>query len=217
MQEFQSTLLMRGATIVGALGTLDRGVFQSTLLMRGATDSNPWSVQDLSISIHAPHARSDETYAYTSGGEGEFQSTLLMRGATCSSCGAMRLRRISIHAPHARSDTKAGQATLDLTNFNPRSSCEERRAIKLCSISTPNFNPRSSCEERLVLVCAEEKGITNFNPRSSCEERRLQLALGPLSMYFNPRSSCEERRMSHDLRSRRLGFQSTLLMRGATK
>ena len=57
--EFQSTLLMRGATTVvaRALAELE---FQSTLLMRGAT----WAdivdrLAALVISIHAPHARSD--------------------------------------------------------------------------------------------------------------------------------------------------------------
>ena len=35
---FQSTLLMRGATVSASLGS-NQGTFQSTLLMRGATTS----------------------------------------------------------------------------------------------------------------------------------------------------------------------------------
>ena len=103
-------------------------IFQSTLLMRGATDSNPWSVQDLSISIHAPHARSDGLNSIASrmfkifqstllmrgatsvkAGQvsyDQFQSTLLMRGATISISGNIVDDQISIHAPHARSDAR---------------------------------------------------------------------------------------------------------------
>ncbi len=101
--EFQSTLLMRGATITFKLvDAVD--AFQSTLLMRGATSGwrapamrrvyfNPRSsceerralaeiLHDCSmISIHAPHARSDKNALR---GYHDFE--------------------ISIHAPHARSD-----------------------------------------------------------------------------------------------------------------
>ena len=79
------------------------------------------------ISIHAPHARSDEqkqecgdmslkfqstllmrgatsaNYIYTKA-RAVFQSTLLMRGATCIAVTYFFLGNISIHAPHARSD-----------------------------------------------------------------------------------------------------------------
>ena len=61
----------------------------------------------MDISIHAPHARSDP---------------IALRV-----CHAHLL--ISIHAPHARSDRRyAYQAHHDADDFNPRSSCEERRA-----------------------------------------------------------------------------------------
>ena len=35
------------------------------------------------------------------------------------------------------------------TNFNPRSSCEERLRVRDTLLDAVNFNPRSSCEERL--------------------------------------------------------------------
>ena len=35
------------------------------------------------------------------------------------------------------------------TNFNPRSSCEERQCTQEWLCTYGNFNPRSSCEERL--------------------------------------------------------------------
>ena len=57
------------------------------------------------ISIHAPHARSDR---------------MILR--------SMPRHMISIHAPHARSD-RGSQPRIrqEPQNFNPRSSCEERR------------------------------------------------------------------------------------------
>ena len=79
---FQSTLLMRGATFSSAASSTFPGVFQSTLLMRGATLSSLVLCVNADISIHAPHARSDERQAVIDPHVDEFQSTLLMRGAT---------------------------------------------------------------------------------------------------------------------------------------
>ena len=123
--EFQSTLLMRGATTTHSL-CQSLHIFQSTLLMRGATRYSTVGVCLVSL----------------------FQSTLLMRGATrFAFCHATHLTYfnprssceerqgdeyiaegtlISIHAPHARSDVSAQTAGEELANFNPRSSCEER-------------------------------------------------------------------------------------------
>ena len=119
-----------------------------------------------------------------------------MRGATSAVLTPPITSIISIHAPHARSDgiTKA---------WTPSRSSD--------------FNPRSSCEERL-LSCAKRRRGRYFNPRSSCEERpaRLKETLEQLTISihapharsddnirikrynvinFNPRSSCEERRV----------------------
>ena len=76
-----------------------------------------------SISIHAPHARSDMCAAFT----------------------AMFMSVISIHAPHARSDDSRLSSLSPLPNFNPRSSCEERPSssisamkIKRISIHAPH-------------------------------------------------------------------------------
>ena len=57
---FQSTLLMRGATPSSPIVTTFLA-FQSTLLMRGATLKNRLPGIELKISIHAPHARSDQS------------------------------------------------------------------------------------------------------------------------------------------------------------
>ena len=100
---FQSTLLMRGATLTPCAHPSRRYfnprssceerpqdlvdlrnmiIFQSTLLMRGATRMAGNGTSVGNISIHAPHARSDD----------------------CRGVGHTGQRRISIHAPHARSD-----------------------------------------------------------------------------------------------------------------
>ncbi len=149
---------------------------------------------------------------------------------------------ISIHAPHARSDQSTTRHMQATTDFNPRSSCEERRGTLFrWHDGDENFNPRSSCEERRSERLYLQDGAKDFNPRSSCEERLIPLD-GTVAMFcisihapharsdcccgrtmtassnFNPRSSCEERRVA----GRRkypvhLVFQSTLLMRGATR
>ena len=147
-QIFQSTLLMRGATLAPLTcrryadhfnprssceerPTSMRRVmwpssFQSTLLMRGATFFHrlhscmnnisihaPHARSDeverlaeapYAISIHAPHARSDRLLSMSMHAVTEFQSTLLMRGATAHPDCPADVFFISIHAPHARSD-----------------------------------------------------------------------------------------------------------------
>ena len=126
LNQFQSTLLMRGATGPVILYYAVYHTFQSTLLMRGATPLVDARLANRGISIHAPHARSDLLTAYmvycimyfnprssceerrmpgaiTRAVDG-FQSTLLMRGATRPSQRYYHYHHISIHAPHARSD-----------------------------------------------------------------------------------------------------------------
>ena len=80
-QQFQSTLLMRGATSAQHWAD-SAGVFQSTLLMRGATLRPDRAGHATHISIHAPHARSDSLKLLQTVYGTIFQSTLLMRGAT---------------------------------------------------------------------------------------------------------------------------------------
>ncbi len=150
------------------------GVFQSTLLMRGATIPHDTVTTQRRISIHAPHARSDQAQAAAASAASAFQSTLLMRGAT------------------SRQRKNKGRHT---KYFNPRSSCEERRASRSCTDSAKSdFNPRSSCEERRCNAYCYYLPFCNFNPRSSCEERHGCPAAGIVHVQnFNPRSSCEER------------------------
>ena len=91
-----------------ALSTLDTQMnglkFQSTLLMRGATYVVAYNHSVCPISIHAPHARSDD------GRCGNKEAGLLISiHAPHARSDAFYLlhynsQQISIHAPHARSD-----------------------------------------------------------------------------------------------------------------
>ena len=169
---FQSTLLMRGATSCTAASAVDIR-FQSTLLMRGATQdrrdrqphhqisihapharSDGWrdgrrDAED--ISIHAPHARSDTASADKSAAAETFQSTLLMRGATCWA------RWVPIW-----------------TNFNPRSSCEERLPYKIGYDNWHSFQSTLLMRGATSRSCMAS-GTCDFNPRSSCEERHSKM------------------------------------------
>ena len=102
--------------------------FQSTLPMRGATLICCPGFHKFLISIHAPHAGSDLSGPWPESRapgfqstlpmrgatptckhkyeEAEFQSTLPMRGATQRLNNICIVDSISIHAPHAGSDRK---------------------------------------------------------------------------------------------------------------
>ena len=147
------------------------------------------------ISIHAPHARSD--YQYLSGAQGH---------------------HISIHAPHARSDAISVRLLPSSTSFQSTLLMRGATSPSMLRGSThSNFNPRSSCEERRCDAGRRAAKAQNFNPRSSCEERHYTKIMLRMSIsYFNPRSSCEERPLFLSTICLHIRFQSTLLMRGAT-
>ena len=238
-KQFQSTLLMRGATRPFAPLTSSHCGFQSTLLMRGATKKEIRELRGEAISIHAPHARSDSIKRTWACLELRFQSTLLMRGAT-SWCKEQHIPiGISIHAPHARSDS-AVPLRLPVNSF--QSTLLMRGATAVCSLLEPYgyisiHAPHARSDTRVdkkLLRC-----VSDFNPRSSCEERRQKHYFVLPYPDFNPRSSCEERRgltvietqyppisihapharsdaRDIDVIVAEFLFQSTLLMRGAT-
>ena len=192
------------------------------------------------ISIHAPHARSDDILTYGDIIPVSFQSTLLMRGATLPASGRRGRCLISIHAPHARSDPADNH--YELTDEQFQSTLLMRGATFIPAYS---FSPSSAFQSTLLMRGATATQSTrascraHFNPRSSCEERPFAGSRSTCSGHFNPRSSCEERpALILDLRccahisihapharsdeknmptQRAMDiFQSTLLMRGAT-
>ena len=125
---FQSTLLMRGATSSCVSTTRRQIEFQSTLLMRGATCPIQWSIwtttkfQSTLLMRGATITDSQEQVATI------FQSTLLMRGATIQSrrTSASLTRFQSTLLMRGATSTKTAQCSFAV-DFNPRSSCEERR------------------------------------------------------------------------------------------
>ena len=168
------------------------------------------------ISIHAPHARSDAHRKIVSIDYLHFNP------------------RSSCEERHLNNGNR-----LVSTYFNPRSSCEERR------YRAEDISGYRKFQSTLLMRGAtwqfKNRGDTRyFNPRSSCEERRLSALYDLQPAYFNPRSSCEERHdvlcaaivvlaisihapharsdiSSRRMHQRRRQFQSTLLMRGATR
>ena len=86
---FQSTLLVRGATVLHFRKMLIL-IFQSTLLVRGATTLTNVDLKLFFISIHAPRERSDGILFVIQTIKAKFQSTLLVRGATAESTKNIR-------------------------------------------------------------------------------------------------------------------------------
>ena len=168
------------------------------------------------ISIHAPHARSDavnDLCGVTS------QAISIHAPHARSDHGQLslviKIIIISIHAPHARSDLSTNRMRLDtrisIHAPHARSALAEKAV-------TPHYTFQSTLLMRgATWRVACRHPIHDFNPRSSCEERPRRARVSISSRNFNPRSSCEERpdRFLSVRCSARL-FQSTLLMRGAT-
>ena len=78
--------------------------FQSTLLMRGATELLRKYRVLTDISIHAPHARSDLMLSSKSSNARHFNPRSSCEERRGERGKPSRHHRISIHAPHARSD-----------------------------------------------------------------------------------------------------------------
>ena len=151
---------------------------------------------DITISIHAPHARSDgKPYRAKSGTKSisihapHARSDQGPKTMECSSRG------ISIHAPHARSDHRPiYRPEVHRGYFNPRSSCEERLHLNNSMVLIEYFNPRSSCEERHDFLRTRMTHIMRFQSTLLMRgATRSRLCFPEQSNNFNPRSSCEER------------------------
>ena len=113
--------------------------------MRGATERAYQFTSGAGISIHTPHAGSDDSRYSIILPCWIFQSTLPMRGATPDGTKYVEQVAISIHTPHAGSDNKILLIPKNITDFNPHSPCGERRDLLFClayqcniSIHTPH-------------------------------------------------------------------------------
>ena len=125
LKQFQSTLLMRGATGDQRKLAEAMAVFQSTLLMRGAT----------------PHVCLGCLHAYFNP-RSSCEERRPLPAAALTADRHFNPRSSCEERPGRR------QTSRRATDFNPRSSCEERRRIVEIGYESTNFNPRSSCEER---------------------------------------------------------------------
>ena len=184
---------MRGATRL-ASGRQALKSFQSTPLMRGAT-----ALLD------------GETITR------EFQSTPLMRGATFGTRHVILFQQVSIHAPHARGDQSARTSTWPRTCFNPRPSCEGRRARSWCSSSGWEF--QSTPLMRGATRDRKQQGAQGHVSIHAPHARGDQMVtlLSTTAICFNPRPSCEGRLIPKTIADQIIKFQSTPLMRGATR
>ena len=127
--------------------------FQSTLPMRGATGIAWGLPPPAPISIHAPHAGSDDLPLISFSFLFYISIHAPHAGSDMTPAELEILKGISIHAPHAGSDQVLNFHLSHLLNFNPRSPCGERLdyAAKILNPSD-NFNPRSPCGERLLIL-----------------------------------------------------------------
>ena len=171
----------------------------------------------IGVSIHAPHARGDHAREHD---------------------GHAHL--VSIHAPHARGDVAVSSKDDHLDRFNPRPSCEgrlqarvDRRRGREVSIHAPHArgdlaNAVRDGQKRKFQSTPLMRGATGWRhdaefrvpvsihaPHARGDRRDGCRDVGAAS--FNPRPSCEGRpaKAFAVLTSGR--FQSTPLMRGATK
>ena len=138
-----------------------------------------------------------------------------MRGATPGHRSFASTPRISIHAPHARSDYPVSRAGRHGTDFNPRSSCEERHHGKSQSRKSriSIHAPHARSDKTPQYKCASRR---NFNPRSSCEERRRHDCHPGAEKQFQSTLLMRGATQADSKRHTGVKFQSTLLMRGAT-
>ena len=168
---FQYMLLLRGATLK-LYFKIAVFRFQYMLLLRGATFPTHRAYQiangfntcssceeqhtfpdfpifQLSVSIHAPLARSN------------IRSSIPIERSM-----------VSIHAPLARSNFKGLFVNLQRSRFNTCSSCEEQlNARRKAKGERKCFNTCSSCEEQLRKL-RKQTGFPRFNTCSSCEEQQ---------------------------------------------
>ena len=191
LSQFQSTLPMRGAT--ETFGLLDDDTaFQSTLPMRGATCGGRKMRRRDDISIHAPHAGSDD---------GQFD---------------FRLAPSDFNPRSPCGERPKGHPLLSLAEyFNPRSPCGERLHDQNPFGFCPDFNPRSPCGERRLMQSSSEapwtfqstlpmRGATHGKllfkrqqiisihaPHAGSDTNIISLLW--ILRYFNPRSPCGER------------------------
>ena len=159
--KFQSTHPLRGAT-KGGLGAIlviaisihaplagcDHGLHHHRARRRHFNPRTPCGVRRpqrrerraaKNISIHAPLAGCDLRPLQPPAAPRSFQSTHPLRGATRHILRESFDRSISIHAPLAGCDMDRRMRGRDYRNFNPRTPCGVRLAVRLLPVPISIF------------------------------------------------------------------------------
>ena len=190
--------------------------FQSTLLMRGATR------QDLDGLPRRYHFNPRSSCEERHGGHTTTAAVLYFnprssceeRRGLCR--GTWHEEGISIHAPHARSDLMLLHSLIHRPHFNPRSSCEERQRELVCSCRYPHISihtpharsdsgPSHGCGNTTISIHAPH---ARSDGMARGDGKRLRISIHAPHARSDP-----VRQLPH---SASTSFQSTLLMRGAT-
>ncbi len=185
--------------------------------MGGATIGKGARIGEGAISIHAPHAGSDNREQLKI--IRKLISTHTPHAGSDGRCVEPRYRQpgISIHAPHGGATGPRTASCCSLMNFNPRSPCGERwRRDRSGPYPPPTyFYPCSPCGERhgvsapvivdnAISIHAPHAGSDmcsayhrqrwyDFYPRSPCGERLPRHTIAAVHLHFYPRSPCGER------------------------
>ena len=198
------------------LRRLEELLFQYMLLLRGATSKFSAPSACPCVSIHAPLARSNSSFALS------FQH-----------------RVVSIHAPLARSNNVKHDNLCYQTGFNTCSSCEEQLWYMKCAICNSRFQymlllrgaTQSIADFRLHQVVSIHAPLARSNLGASVFGFEIDLFQYMLLLRgatwsrlrecttksFNTCSSCEEQLGTAFPLPRRARFQYMLLLRGATR
>ena len=139
-----------------------------------------------------------------------------MRGATDGVVVQTDPLGISIHAPLAGCDIQAITNVFSGLDFNPRTPCGVRLAVRLLPVPISIFqstHPLRGATLRLQAFRAQPR-ISIHAPLAGCDPglQRLQSA----RLNFNPRTPCGVRHFTPDKLTQRRTFQSTHPLRGAT-
>ena len=166
-------------------GRCTRSKFQPTLPMRGATGDAPLGGAHRPISTHAPHAGSDCDRLRGRGHERDFnprspcgerlrfrhphlRALRISTHAPHAGSDSGRSRQssfliISTHAPHAGSDFFVAQIREDLSYFNPRSPCGERRGRPKGRIIGEKFQPTLPMRGATATYCVAHYIFTRYS------------------------------------------------------
>ena len=193
LSPFQSTLPVRGATIIRCVVNLHRLRFQSTLPVRGATCRLYRDAQRFAISIHAPRAGSDTQLRRADRQKGHFNPRSPCGERHLDSIGSTK-RYISIHAPRAGSDTNAtaGYLTAPVISIHaPRAGSDRKHGRRNERGAISIHAPRAGSDEHALPLNQQGMWISIHAPRAGSDDNGNNKTTP--SSDFNPRSPCGER------------------------